>query len=113
MAVSPHKFNIVVDDLVAPGTSSITQTAIVPSGRNVNIQQFNGSCDPGDYISLQWGAGATWQTIMASYGNFKFGMNETLLGDGSKRIRVVRYNNAGLLGPTRRLFCHVMAVLYN
>lgn len=98
------KFDIVYDDSVPGGTTDIKMSAIIPSGRVIQLQSFGG-CTPdiGDGIdgqtALQWGSGTSWQTIRAGTKSWDMLFKKDFLGDGSKRFRLVRKNNSTTSRP--------------
>jgi hypothetical protein len=89
------------DDNVAGLTDDVTQSGIVATGKTVKILRFGG-VDPkiadalDSVVLLQWGSGATWKTIRAGTDTFDFEVNQDFVGDGTKRVRVVRANRSAL-----------------
>lgn len=91
--------NLIVENTVAQGATAISESAIVAAGKTVRLMRFGGyersmSANTTGIIALQWGQGASWETIRAGGGStpFDFVLNRTFIGDGSKKFRLVRQN---------------------
>jgi hypothetical protein len=106
-------FKLSFDDEVAASATDIQSSAVVPNGKTVRVNKFGGSDRPtdgvGSWIVLQWGSGSTWDTIRAgSWGSFCFEVKRDFLGDGTKRLRLVRQNKSS---TDKELFAFIEAVL--
>lgn len=86
--------SILLEDAIAGGAFSIHTEPIVPSGVKVTVLNFGASVSPlldRPQIALQWGSsGSGWTTIRALASTWDFQLNQTFVGDGNKRFRVVR-----------------------
>ncbi len=94
------KFDIYLDASVASGATDLQTSAIVPTGKIVRILNFGGF-DPlttdlvHSAIAIQWGSGTTWKTLRSGGGGtFDFDLKKDIVGDGTKRLRLVRKNNS-------------------
>lgn len=101
---------IILESNVNANGQVITQTPIISLGKEVTIIEFSGSCATDDWAALQWGEGANWETIRASYGNFNFKLNKSYKGDGQKRFRIVRANSSA---NSRRVFAYIFAIVHD
>lgn len=100
---------IALDNSVAANTTDIQTSGIIANGREVILKEFSGSALGNDYCVVQWGSGAAWTTIRASYGTFRFPLTASFVGDGAKRFRVLRINSD--LSTSRRIFIHISALV--
>jgi hypothetical protein len=108
------QINLLFEDTIAGGVTDLKLSAIVPTGRKVLLLEFSGYDRPladgiGSIIGLQWGQGASWETLVAGgFGTFNFQINRTFIGDGVNRFRVVRINKSAL---AKELYAWSKAVL--
>lgn len=108
------KFEIYVDSNVAAGATDVQASDIIPATATVRILSFGGF-DPniGDskdgIIGLQYGSGTNWKTLRAGGGGvFDFNSKIDIVGDGTKRFRLVRKNNSS---TPKSLICWLYAVI--
>ena len=85
------------DASVAAGATDTQTSAIVPTGKAVEIKVFGGSVPDGfnAVVALQWGsAGGGFTTIRAVQREIEFANLGQFVGDGIKRFRLVRINRS-------------------
>lgn len=93
------KFHYIFDDEVTAGGTAVETFPIIPSGIMLTLKMFGGAdLAIGDGIdswaALQWGSGATWETVRVGTKMWNLHMKHDFLGDGTKRFRLVRKNES-------------------
>lgn len=98
------KIFITADSTIAAATTNTQETSVPPGGLGLFIVRF-GYADPvdaglGGIIALQWGSGASWQTVrVGTSGSGEYLINTQLPTDGTKRLRLVRQNRGVTAKP--------------
>lgn len=80
---------------LSAGQTAVDSSPVIPSGTTIRISKFGAGASASALVALQWGSGSTWETIRA-YGlngqSFGEAIDREFVGDGAKRLRVLRQN---------------------
>ena len=86
---------IVNGDISGPEDEFLT--APVTEGKSGKVQVFGAAIPGTGLVSIFWGVGSEWELIRAiAQGTYEFAViNESFLGDGLKRFKLVRTKQGG------------------